>query len=224
MDRTLTASATPSGGSGRPGSPGALIPAPSGGSLVERESQVATWIDEQDSAEEIRKARALLAAWKAQAERGSDEREAAIRLDIRCERRIGMLPETAPRQGHRSDLSQTVRSSHAEEQALSRARALATIPEATFEEVLAEPKPSREKLLKTAVVPEPTVDPSAEESARVHRIVRGPSTEMWPHLFDVDLLNDKAVMTIRESVDSWRRWCERWDEALPDVPRLRRVQ
>lgn len=203
----------------------ALIPAPALGSLVEREPDVAAWIDEQDDAGEIRKARALLAAWRTTAERGSQEREAAVRLDIRCERRIGMLPEAAPvPAGRPSQSGQPVRNTEAEGRALSRARALAAIPDDTFEEVIAEPHPSREKLLRAAVVPEPTVDPTGEESARVHRLIRGPSTEMWPHLFDVDLLNEKAVLTIRESVDSWRRWCQRWDEAVPSIPQIRRVK
>lgn len=201
----------------------ALALIPQGASLVEREPQVAEWIDAQDDMEALRQARALLAAWRSHAERGAVERDAAVRLDIRAERRIGaLLGPPMPRE-ERGALTER-QSSPVEQQAASRARALAAVPVATFEAVIAEPKPSRAKLLAAAIVPEPTVDPSAEESARVHRIVRGPATDSWPRAFDTAMLNDKAVATIRESVESWRSWCDQWDAALDAAPRLRRIR
>ena len=113
--------------------------------MADEYGQFVEWIDSQEDGDEIRKARALLAAWRQHAERGSAERDAAIRLDIRCERRLGQLPEMAPK---RPGPSKIVTASHepahaAERKALSRARALAAIPQAVFEEKIAEPKPSR---------------------------------------------------------------------------------
>jgi hypothetical protein len=206
----------------------ALSVIPQGASLVDREPQVVAWVDEQTDAQLLREARALLSAWKRHSERGSAERDAAIRLDIRCERRLGQLPEAAPKpQGgdRRRSASQPVTQvPGAERMALSRARALAAIPQDVFEEKLAEPKPSREKLVAVAIVPEPTVDPVAEESARIHRNLKGPSKDSWPTAFDPSMLNEKAVLTIRETQESWRRWCDRWDEALASVPQMRRVK
>jgi hypothetical protein len=110
--------------------------------------------------------------------------------------------------------------------ALSRARALAAIPEEVFEEKLAEPKPSRAKLLAEGVLPssERTVDPSGDESRRLYGAVRGPLSASWPDEFDVGLLNEKAVLTVRERQESSRRWCDRWAAALADVPQIRRVK
>ena len=97
--------------------------------MADEYGQFVEWIDSQEDGDEIRKARALLAAWRQHAERGSAERDAAIRLDIRCERRLGQLPEMAPK---RPGPSKIVTASHepahaAERKALSRARALAAI-------------------------------------------------------------------------------------------------
>ena len=69
-----------------------------------------------------------------------------------------------------------------------------------------------------------TPDPVSEEAMRVHRTLKGPTAQSWPEAFDLSLLNPKAVMTIREAVESWRRWCDRWDEALATVPQIRRVK
>ena len=204
----------------------ALALIPQGASLIEHEQQVASWIEDQQDASELRRARALLAAWRMHAEHGSGERDAAIRLDIRVERRLGMLPDTAPKPAGRPGKMQTRRPelSAAEQRALSRARALAAIPTTTFEEVLAEPKPSRAKVLARAIVSEPTRDPIAEESARVYHLTRPPKPLSWPANFQVDLLNEKAVLTIRETVESWRRWCDRWEAALATTPKLRSVK
>ena len=204
----------------------ALSVIPQGASLVEIEPKVAAWIDQEDDGAILRLARDRLAAWRHHAEAGSAERDSAIRLDIRCERRLGQLPEAAPKpQGQRSDLLPGVTGSPtAERVALSRARALAAIPREVFEEVIAEPKPSREKLLAAAIIPSPTVDPVAVESARVHQLLRGPARGSWANEFDVPMLNEKAVLTIRETQESWLRWCERWDTALADVPAMRRIK
>jgi hypothetical protein len=202
----------------------ALAIIPQGSSLVEREPQVAAWIDDQEDAAVLAQARALLAAWRQHSERGSAERDAAIRLDIRCERRLGQLPEAAPKQGARSDLSQPVRSSHAEVQALSRARALAAIPAERFEEVLAEPKPSREKLLTEAVMPTRTVDPVLDESSRMLRLLQFPTPVSWPDQVVVSLLDEKAVASIRDAMDSWRRWADRWEDALASHAGIRRIK
>jgi hypothetical protein len=112
----------------------------------------------------------VLAAWKQHAQRGSAERDAAIRLDIRCERRIGQLPEVAAKKSGPAPEFVTTRhepTPAAERKAESRARALAAIPQEVFEEKLAEPKPSREKLVAVAIVPEPTIDPALEEQIRL---------------------------------------------------------
>ena len=83
----------------------------------------------------------------------SGESDAAIRLDIRVERRLGMLvgnPMTPQQAGAVTESH----SSEAERKSIQRARALAAIPTTTFEEVLAEPKPSRAKVLARAIVSE----------------------------------------------------------------------
>jgi hypothetical protein len=205
----------------------ALAVVPQGVSLVEREAQVAAWIDEQKDAQELRKAKELLAFWRIHAERGSSERDAAIRLDIRCERRLGQLPEAAPKPPGPAAGIVTARNEPTptvERVALSRARAIAAIPQPLFEEKLAEPKPSREKMLAVAVIPNPTVDPVEDESARVFRNLRGPARESWPSAFDLSLLNEKAVLVVRQTQESWCRWCDQWDAALVEVPQLRRVK
>ena len=207
---------------------GALAIIPQGSSLVEREPQVAAWIDDQEDGAVLAQARALLAAWRQHSERGSAERDAAIRLDIRCERRLGQLPEAAPvpRSGpaHPGTFGQAVRTSEAEGRALSRARALAAIPAERFEEVLAAPKPSREKLLTEAVMPIRTVDPVLDESSRMLRLLQFPTPVSWPDQSDVSLLDEKAVASIRDAVDSWRRWGDRWEGALASFAELRRIK
>ena len=75
----------------------ALSVIPQGASLVEIEPKVAAWIDQEDDGAILRLARDRLAAWRHHAEAGSAERDSAIRLDIRCERRLGQLPEAAPK-------------------------------------------------------------------------------------------------------------------------------
>ena len=207
---------------------GALAIIPQGSSLVEREPQVAAWIDDQEDGAVLAQARALLAAWRQHSERGSAERDAAIRLDIRCERRLGQLPEAqkVPPQesGRRGGVTAGDALPSAERMALSRARALAAIPAERFEEVLAEPKPSREKLLTEAVMPIRTVDPVLDESSRMLRLLQFPTPVSWPDQSDVSLLDEKAVASIRDAVDSWRRWADRWEGALASFAELRRIK
>lgn len=69
-----------------------------------------------------------------------------------------------------------------------------------------------------------TPDPEIEEAQRVHRTMKGPTARTWPEAFDLTLLNPKAVLTIRESVESWRRWCDEWDKAVAASSHLRRVK
>jgi hypothetical protein len=206
---------------------GALAIIPQGSSLVEREPQVAAWIDDQEDGAVLAQARALLAAWRQHSERGSAERDAAIRLDIRCERRLGQLPEAAPKPDERDRVTGRYAGEPtptAERMALSRARALAAIPAERFEEVLAAPKPSREKLLTEAVMPIRTVDPVLDESSRMLRLLQFPTPVSWPDQSDVSLLDEKAVASIRDAVDSWRRWADRWEGALASFAELRRIK
>jgi hypothetical protein len=204
----------------------ALAIIPQGVSLAEREPQVAAWIDQADT-EEVKRARALLAAWRSHAEHGSAERDAAIRLDIRCERRLGQLPEAAPKPPGPAAGIVTARNDPtptAERVALSRARAIAAIPKEVFEEKLAEPKPSREKMLVAAIIPNPTVDPALDEQIRLSRIVKDPPAAWFPGGFDPSLLDEQSVMILRWHLEAWRKWCDQWEAALDAVPTLRRVK
>lgn len=201
----------------------ALALIPDGASLIEREPFLAGWIGHQTDAAKLAEARAALAAVKKRAERAPEEREAATRLDLRIVRRLGQLPEAQPRPP-KLVTGRNEAAPGSERVALSRARAIASIPEPVFEERLAEPKPTQAKLLAAAIVPEPTIDPRRDESARAHRHVRGPAPESWPHQFDLALLDEGAMATIRESLDSWQRWCQRWTEAVASSPGIRRVK
>lgn len=204
----------------------ALALIPEGGvSLVTREPFLTRWIEDQTDATALADARAALAALRKRAERAPEEREAATRLDLRIVRRLGQLPEAQPVPAGRPAKSlQRVTNTGAGRVALSRARAIASIPDPVFEERLAEPKPTQAKLLATAIIPNPTTDPRREESARVHRHVRGPGPESWPDQFDLGLLDKDGMATIQESLDSWQRWCERWVEALASAPGIRRIK
>ena len=124
----------------------ALIPQ-IGAALAEHEPRIAAWIGDEADRDVLEEARRRLDYYRARAERGSDERDAATRLGIRIDRRLGQLPEAAPAPPAYRDAGHAVRRSEAEGRALSRARALAAIPADVFEEKLAEPHPTRARLL-----------------------------------------------------------------------------
>ncbi len=67
-------------------------------------------------------------------------------------------------------------------------------------------------------------DPVIAESMRVHRTIKGLTAQTLPEAFYLSPLDEKAVLTIRKAVESWRSWCDRWEEALATVPQIRRVK
>ena len=197
-----------------------LIPIAIDQSLVAVEEMAAAWIDSREDRAELDQARTLLAAWRRHYARGSDEAEAARRLDLRAERRIGaLLPVKVPGPVRDS----TSRTPDAERQAESRARALAAVPAPIFEEELAKPKPSRDRIVARAIV-DHQPDPGIEESRRLLHVVKGPRSDSWPHLFDVDLLDAGAIATVEETIDTWAKWSAAWRHGLAERQKLRRVR
>jgi hypothetical protein len=200
-----------------------LFPVPTEQSLVASEETAAEWIDSREDPDELRRAQALLEAWRQHYMRGSAEADAAKRLHLRAERRLGMLlPKRRP--GRPAKSSRPVTVSGAERVAESRARALASVPEQLFEEELAKPKPSRERILAKALTTEQTIDPVLDESRRLVRVVWYPPRDSWPDRFEMEHLNAGAITTIEENIDTLRKWAAAWEAALASSRKLRRVQ
>jgi hypothetical protein len=200
-----------------------LFPVPTEQSLVAAEETAAAWIDGREDPDELRRAHALLEAWRQHYMRGSAEADAAKRLHLRAERRLGMLlPKRRP--GRPAKSEQVVQISAAERVAESRARALASVPSDLFEEELAKPKPSRERILAKALTREPTADPALDESRRLLKVVWYPPRDSWPDRFEMEHLNAGAISTIEEEIATLRKWATAWEAALASSRNLRPMQ
>lgn len=132
----------------------ALIPtAPAPLALAEAEPRLAAIIEAEDDAAVLWDARQKFAALRGYYQRNSADADAAARLEILTEARIGALPEAAPKPAGRKPKNGNgaLPIPKSESMALSRARKLAKAredePEA-FAKVMAEPRPSRAKVLQ----------------------------------------------------------------------------
>lgn len=206
----------------------ALIPRPSAGSLVEREPSVAAWIDDQDDVAELQRARALLAAWRTQAERGSAERDAAIRLDIKAEIRIGRLPEAAPKpRGENTDVTGRYIGTPdptppAERVALSRARALAKAAERVDVDAVLATKPSRARVLAAAIEPTPDLEDIADRlrTPEQQRQARISAWKATASRLAVDYGRIDPPPTREEAPDTWASLTNMLNRATTTKPHL----